>query len=277
MTSNNEASFDSAQAPSRTRHDHPAQQRWQGRDARAPVVETAAVLQDLVLDSADVKEFLTGLATLAATRLSGPEDPGHGIACGVTLLRSRKRGTVASSSPTARSMDELQYGFGDGPCLRAARTETTVYVEDVLSDNRWTDYFQAVAAHGVRSILAVPILLDGEAAAALNFYAPAADAFGAGSIDAAQKFAWEASQGLRLAVRVAHLTDAGQNLTTAMQSRTTIDLAVGIIMGQNRSSQEQAMMILKAASSARNMKLRDVAAAVVRSVNAKEPTTHFDQ
>ncbi|MHA7264346.1 ANTAR domain-containing protein [Arthrobacter sp. TMN-37] len=70
---------------------------------------------------------------------------------------------------------------------------------------------------------------------------------------------------LRLAVRIARLSDTDENLRAAMQARTTIDLAVGIIMAQNRCSQDSAMTILKAASSARNVKLREVAAAVVAS------------
>ena len=62
-----------------------------------------------------------------------------------------------------------------------------------------------------------------------------------------------------------------------MKSRTTIDLAAGVIMAQNRCSQATAMAILKNASSARNVKLRDVAATVVASVSSDATvTTHFD-
>jgi AmiR/NasT family two-component response regulator len=85
------------------------------------------------------------------------------------------------------------------------------------------------------------------------------------AVRTAEVFAREASRSLRLAVRIARLTDAGENLRAAMASRTTIDLAVGIIMAQNGCSQEAAMTILKAASSARNTKLRDIAARVVAS------------
>jgi AmiR/NasT family two-component response regulator len=60
-----------------------------------------------------------------------------------------------------------------------------------------------------------------------------------------------------------------------MDSRTTIDLAAGVVMGQNRCSQDAAMTILKAASNARNIKLRDIATAVVASTGASAPTAHF--
>ncbi|BBE24340.1 hypothetical protein MN0502_32230 [Arthrobacter sp. MN05-02] len=79
-----------------------------------------------------------------------------------------------------------------------------------------------------------------------------------------------------MAVRVAHLSDTGHQLRAAMSSRTTIDVAAGIIMGQNRCSHDTAMTILKAASSGRNRKLADVAAAVVASIGQELPETHFD-
>ncbi|WDF33073.1 GAF and ANTAR domain-containing protein [Arthrobacter agilis] len=243
------------------------------RDRSIPA-ETLSLLQNMVLDSADVGKFLSGLSSLAARALSTPE---REVLCGMTLLLPKKNGTVASSSDVVRQLDELQYAYGDGPCLTAARTQTPMCVDDSSSDHRWSDYFAAISAHGVQSILAIPIPLDGQAACALNLYATAPRSFGSDSIKLAHQFAREASQSLRLAVRIAHLTETGQNLTTAMHSRTTIDLAAGIIMAQNKCSQEQAMMILKAASSGRNTKLRDVATAIVTSITPATPATHFDE
>ena len=46
--------------------------------------------------------------------------------CGVTLMRHRKPMTLATSDPRVLARDELQYGFGDGPCLTAIRELTTV-------------------------------------------------------------------------------------------------------------------------------------------------------
>jgi GAF domain-containing protein len=234
--------------------------------------EVSNLLQEMVLESADVQSFLTGLAQLAATHLDGPDQE---VLCGITLLRPRRAGTVAASSDRARTLDELQYPFGDGPCLTAARTASTIYVPDTRRDQRWAEYHAAAAGQGIRSILGVPIPLDGDAASALNLYSTAPGAFDEPDREAMEVFAREASRALRLAVRIAHLTDQGADLRSAMDSRTTIDLAAGIVMGQNRCSQDAAMTILKAASNARNIKLRDIAAAVVASTGASAPTAHF--
>lgn len=227
----------------------------------------------MVLDSDDVEQFLTKLVIAAAHRMSGVADE---VLCGVTLLRDRAKATVASNSALAQKMDEVQYEFDDGPCLRAARDGSVQYVPDFTVEERFPAYSRAIAGYGIISALGVPIPLEGEAMAALNFYSPLADAFGEDDIAVAQRFAEEVSVSLRLAVRIARLTESSADMRAAMESRTTIDLAVGVIMGQNRCSQEEAMSILKAASSARNLKVRDVAASVLQSLGQGPGRTHFD-
>jgi putative methionine-R-sulfoxide reductase with GAF domain len=234
---------------------------------------TAVYLQDLVLESQDVEHFLTNLARVAATYLS---EPGHEVFCGVTLLRPRHAETLASSSQTALDLDRIQYTFGDGPCLSAARTEQLVQVRDTRADERWPEYFAAVAEHGMLSILGVPIPLEGEAACGLNLYSGTVNGFSPDAIRAAEVFAREASRSLRLAVRMATLSDKQAHLSAALESRTIIDLAAGIIMGQNKCSQSAAIAILKDAASRRQMKLRDLAAHMVSTVSDEVPVTHFD-
>ncbi|BBE24634.1 RNA-binding protein (plasmid) [Arthrobacter sp. MN05-02] len=194
--------------------------------------------------------------------------------CGVTLLRPRKKLTIASSSARAQQVDEVQYRF-DGPCLRAARTGRAQYVADFRTDTRF-GYSAVVMGHGILSALGTPIPLDGEAVAALDLYSGRPDAFGEEAMAAVQVMANGASKALRLAVRLARITDTNRNLQTAMESRTAILLAAGVIMGQNRCSHDEAMRILRSASSGRNVKLHDVAARVLASIGQQIPETHFE-
>lgn len=85
----------------------------------------AGELQDLVLDSADVEEFLRDLADFTTIELSRTGRP---VICGITIMRRRKPATRAASSPEAFAMDEIQNKAGDGPCLAAMRELRTVYV-----------------------------------------------------------------------------------------------------------------------------------------------------
>jgi len=235
---------------------------------------SAERLTDLLLESADITGFLEEFTAMIADTLAVG---GTQVWCAVTLLRQKKAASVASSSPEAKARDEIQLPFGDGPCLTAAREHRVVYVPDTRTDLRWPDYGRAAAAAGIRCALGIPFGLAEEADAGLNVYADQPHAYDETTIAALQRQVVLASKALRLAVRLARHRDAEADLQAAMASRSTIDLAVGIIMGQNRCPQQQAVEILKAASSHRNVKLRDLAADLVAQVGRGPTETHFDR
>ena len=81
---------------------------------------------------------------------------------------------------------------------------------------------------------------------------------------------------LALALRLDGQTHRANNLQAAMESRTVVDLAAGIIMGQNNCSQDRAVEILRSVSNSRNVKIRDVAAGVVAVVTDRV-STHFEE
>ncbi|MGO4435316.1 GAF domain-containing protein, partial [Paenarthrobacter sp. RAF9] len=127
-----------------------------------------AEVQDLLLATPDVEDFLHELARHSAAMFSTPEKD---VYCGITLMRQRNAGTVASSSERARQLDEIQYSFADGPCLHACREATQVHIPDFEKDNTWPEYNKAITDHGVRAVLAVPFpLSEGVAMAGLNLY-----------------------------------------------------------------------------------------------------------
>jgi len=233
----------------------------------------AADIQDLLLDTPDVEAFLTELARHSAAMLSSP---GARVFCGVTLIRHRSATTVASSDDRARLLDELQYQFEEGPCLTAARTGVQISIPDLENDETWPDYTEVAAKNGVRSVLALPFQLpDDTAKAGLNLYSETVRGFDPAAIQRASDYVQQASKGLRLAVLIAQHSQTSENLRAAMSSRTVIDVATGIIIAQNRCSQAEAMEIIKRASSNRNIKLRDVAQAIVDKAGSGPIDTHF--
>lgn len=230
-------------------------------------------MQDLVLKTQDVKEMLDELAEYSALTLA---DPAVAF-CSITLMQRKKPLTVASSEESAVRLDQAQYSAGVGPCLSAIRKQIIVHVPDLANDDRWATFTAAALDEGVGSSLSVPLSLEGEAEASLNMYSTRAFGFTNEDIDMVESYVYHASKALRLAVRISQLAETKTHLIAAMESRTTIDLATGAIMAQNRCSQEAAFKILKIASSTRNLKLRDVAATVVSSLSQDPKVrTHFD-
>jgi GAF domain-containing protein len=235
----------------------------------------AGELQDLVLDSADVDEFLRDLADYTSDELSRTGRP---VICGITIMRDRKPATRAASSPKAFAMDEIQNKAGDGPCLAAMRELRTVYVPDLRREGRWPELSASAASHGYFSILGVPVGLEDQTRAALNIYATNPASFTPADIILAENFADQASKTLRLALRIGRLRDARDDMAAAMESRAVIDMAVGVVMAQNRCTPEEAFAFLRSASNSRNTKLREVAASVVASIAGRtDVKAHFQE
>jgi GAF domain-containing protein len=236
--------------------------------------EAARQLHDLIMGTENVEEFLDRLAEFAAATLTS--SAGVEIECGVTLQRRKRTMTVAGSSPRAVALDRIEQSIGEGPCIDALRTKAMVLLADVDTDPRWPNYQRELAATGCHCTLGVPLEIGPDAAAALNFFAAGRRVFTKEVVAAAAGFADLAGRALRLAVRIGTAQTRAEDLTAAMEHRTAIDLACGVIMGQNRCSQEEAMAILTKVSSNRNQKLRDVAAELLGNLPGGEVRTHFD-
>src|SRR4051794_22627809 len=194
----------------------------------ASTLSVAEQIQDLILDSADFEAFLNDLARFSAHQMAGS---GEDALCGITLLRDRKAATIGWSSDDARDVDQIQYSLSQGPCLTAAEEQREVNVPDLFEEDRWgPDYADAVASHGLRSVLSLPFNLQGEARAALNLYSDVPHKFDERAAAKARGFTREISQALRLAVRFALHSDNATNLRATLESRTVIDIAIGVVM-----------------------------------------------
>lgn len=232
-------------------------------------------LHELIVESEDIKGFLDGVVQHAASTLS--RTTRAAVACAVTLHRHKRTATVSGSSETAVALDRIEQDLGFGPCLEAVHTSTTVLLTDTRNDQRWPLYSRGLEAAGYRSVLGVPVDLGKSASASLNFFAPAAGLFTEEAIQDATVFTHTAGRALRLALRIITAELLAEDLKAAMKSRTDIDLACGMIMTQNRCTQEEAYQFLLRASNHRNMKLHTVAEQIIRRLSgAKETVTHFD-
>lgn len=241
-------------------------------DIKAPDRDVPADLQVLLQQDTDLSGFLHGLAQVSAERFSGTQP----VLCSIILDRAKRNVVVAASSPEAARLDEVQAGFDEGPCLEAQRTNTVISVADVRTERRWPGYMAAVREFGMRSVLAVPLTLQSGAAAAMNLYTGTPEAFGPAEIEAAQRYAELASKVGVIALRLAAYSENAAHLKAAMESRTAIDIAIGVVMAQNRCSQQAAFDILRQASSHRNVKLRVLAEELVASVGRGSASTVFE-
>lgn len=232
-------------------------------------------LYGLVTESEDIKDYLdamTGVGASMMTRLTGER-----IECAVTLRRRKRRTTIAGSSDDAVLLDRVEQRLGKGPCALALETGSPVLLDDVFSDERWPRFSESLAAMGCRSVLGVPMPSGFDAEAVLDFFAPSAGTFTDEVIQDAGVFADMAGRALSSVLRIATAEEATRNLRAALETRTAIDLACGMLMAQNACGQEEAIGILRRVSSMRNQKLHDLAEEIISQVSGGHAiTTHFE-
>jgi len=187
----------------------------------------------------------------------------HVDGCGwasITAVRGSQGHSVASSDEVARQVDELQYQFGEGPCMAAAENASDYLLFDVAEESRWPRFTQAAAAQTpVRSVLAFQ--LAASRAAALNLYADRPGAFSSDAIDTATILAAQAAS----LIALNEAEDQATNLEAALESSRAIGVALGVLMSARKVTQDQAFDLLRAASQNLHRKLRTVAAEVVET------------
>ncbi|MDM7991627.1 GAF and ANTAR domain-containing protein [Arthrobacter sp. zg-Y877] len=231
-------------------------------------------LQDLTLASVTVHEFLHDLSCLTAEAFSLPDSP---VQCAMTLLRERKPVLAASSIAAAHSLGDIKYDFIEGPCPTAVLEQAAVHIPDLQREKRWPQYVDVLNQAGLHSVLVFPMDLESDGAATLSLYSTRPGYFDAATIEQVRDYSRRITKPLRLAARLVSGGEHSADLRAAMDSRTVIDLAVGIVMAQNRCNQDEAFNILVSASGSRNIKLRQIAEQVVASVSEAEAQTHFRQ
>lgn len=232
--------------------------------ARADLADVYAKLHGLVLDRADVSDFLQDVARLAATL--APD-----AACGITMREDREVTTVASSHPFAADIDEIQYGRGQGPCLQSLHTGEVVVVDDMTTDGRWPAYGAHAVAHGLRGSLSVPMRVEGAVTGAMNVYSRRPAVFGPGVRDRIEAFSAQAASALTVVLRAADQAMLQEQMRAALATRSLIDQALGIIMGRQRVDATTAFAVLREASQSRNRKMRDIAAELIESTTGRPP------
>ncbi|WP_328351235.1 GAF and ANTAR domain-containing protein [Mycobacterium sp. NBC_00419] len=80
--------------------------------------------------------------------------------------------TLGASGPRAKLYDELQFIYGEGPCLDAVTGQAPVLVVDLgyPGEARWPSYGRAMLENHIRGVFAMPVLAAGEYVGALDLF-----------------------------------------------------------------------------------------------------------
>ena len=228
-------------------------------------------VRSLLLDLKDVDSLLSELARLAAEVVAS-------TSCGITVRYDGSLLTVGSSDAWAEALDETQYRSGDGPCLESLRSSRIVEMADLEREGRWPQYLANVAGTGLRCSLSLPLVVEDDTIGALNVYGFDRESmFAEPERRLLELFAARVAGTLQVARRLARDSHLLAQMDEALNSRSVIDQALGIIMGQQRTTSRDAFELLRRESQNSRRRLRDVAADLVERTTgrAAEPGRDF--
>lgn len=222
---------------------------------RAPR-KTADAFADVarnLLDQGSVQATLKEITELAVTEISGCRS------AGISLLNGDGMITTPSATDTlVERADQLQYTTGQGPCLETIHDRQVYIIDDVRQDARWPVFATEVANLGVRSMMSHQLYTRREVLGCLNLYSTELKAFDRASAEIGQALAAHAAVALASAQNNARLREA-------MQTRSRIGEATGILMERYKVTSEEAFALLVKASQNLNTKLRDLAEDLVET------------
>ena len=193
--------------------------------------ERHGFLLDLVTGADDDAASLQELADAGARWLSTAA--GTTIECATALYRQRTYAAGAGSTPAAAHFAAEEEEYGDGPTSLVGALGGPAVVNPTGSPARWNAYRDRLLTTGYGAALVIPLELQAGSSGALVFLAHGNYAFIARITNEAAWFAGVASKSLALALDVHGIIRSGDNLKQVLESRTSIDVACGVLMAQN--------------------------------------------
>jgi hypothetical protein len=176
---------------------------------------------------------------------------------GIMLTKGRRSYQSKGTSDDVDKAHALQMECNEGPCLDAIRGGDAVYVTgDAPHDERWPTWGARVAELGFRSVVSVRLETPGRKYGSLNAYSSSLNDFTPSDVEVMQYLAAHASAAIAASHNVEHLN-------VALESRSQIGQAQGILMLAYDLEPEGAFQYLRRLSQHNNTRLADVAQQVI--------------
>ena len=177
---------------------------------------------------------------------------------GITLIQDngKRFETVGPTDPSVIAADHLQYELREGPCVEASLESRSFASSDLADDPRWPAWGPRVSELGFRSVLSTEIHGRGQRIGALNLYGTAVAVFDDNDAEMARRFAHSAALILGFVLHEVELLHA-------LEARSIVGQAQGILMQRFKISSATAFALLRRYSMDTNTRVRDLADYVI--------------
>jgi GAF domain-containing protein len=227
------------------------------RSRDALLAQRFVALVDTLVDDYDVVDLLDRLVHAIVELLPVQQ-------AGLLLLDdSLEPQLLASTSESTRVLELFQLQSSEGgPCIECVQTGAPVTVDDLSSHQGWPRFSQVALGMGFEAVHALPLRLRGEIVGALNLFGKRAR-LSESDREVGQSLADMATIGILQQRSSRQATIEAEQLRQALASRVVIEQAKGVLAEFAHVDMETAFQALRSYSRSRNLKLGDVAHAIV--------------
>ena len=233
-----------------------------GADASLPGGDKAdpatvfAALAEIIYQGSDAKEMYAAICIAATLSIRGCDH------ASLLVLDNDRYVTVGASDRLAQKIDDLERRAGDGPCIDALAEETPQIDTDLTTPSLWPKLASVLVAETpVRGAMGFRLLIDKRKGAALNLFSDTPNSFDAESAGRAAVLASFAS----VAINAVAKGEDAASLRRGLLSNREIGKAVGMLMLLHELTEDQAFDLLRRHSQDLNVKLAEVARAVIEN------------
>lgn len=191
-------------------------------------------------------------------------------AAGVFLLDHDGPRLLSSTDPLAEAMQQLQVRTRRGPGVQCCRSGEAVHIDDLADTASMppccSGWDEAVnRQHTFRAVHAVPLRQNGDLVGGLEVLRHAPGALSPSDTAIAQGLAGLTASALVAQRRLRRAHEKVGQLQTALDSRVIIEQAKGILAQHHHLAIDGAFELLRRYARRNNLRVHDVAAAVVDS------------
>ncbi|TMR19937.1 GAF and ANTAR domain-containing protein [Nonomuraea turkmeniaca] len=228
------------------------------RGPERQVAQAFIAMADTLVTGFDIIDFMHALAE-RCVRLLGVD------AAGVLMTDPAGRLQLMGASSEQSQVLEL-FQSHEGPCLDCFASGQAVHCADLAAggaDRAWPRFARQARLAGYGAVSALPMRLRSQTIGAMNLFRSAPGELDTGTAALAQALADIATIGLLQERTIREAQILTEQLQHALNSRVIIEQAKGMVSERHALPMDQAFNVLRRHARHHNLKLTDLAHAIV--------------
>lgn len=183
---------------------------------------------------------------------------------GLVLAEEARLRTAVGVPGSLTELEEVQTTHRQGPCVEAFESGTVVALADLGErEEQWPEYCTAARGLGLTAVAGIPLALAGETVGAVDLYARGPRAWPPEDLEVAGVLADMMTAYLVNASTLRQHEQLADQLQQALDSRTVIEQAKGIVASRCHVPVDAAFDRIRAHARRQHVTVRAVAEAVV--------------